>query len=87
MDLFSAEAKKIKALVQDWINRPEQELEATFGLNGTVDSNTFLQIAQRLRTKGFEPIPQDDRLSILTPYHFRLSLQGLGVLIKYCEDD
>ncbi len=87
MDLFSAEAKKIKALVQDWINRPEQELEATFGLNGTVDSNTFLQIAQRLRTKGFEPIPQDDRLSILTPNHVRLSLQGLGVLRKYCEDD
>jgi SAM-dependent methyltransferase len=87
MDLYSIETKQISNLVQDWSNRPEQELEATFGIGGQVDSTTFLQIAQRLRIKGFEVIPQDDRLSIITPNHIRLSLQGLGVLQSYCKDD
>jgi SAM-dependent methyltransferase len=87
MDLYSTESKKIISLVQDWINYPEHELEATFGINGEVDSTTFLQIAQRLRVKGFDVIPQDDRLSIITPDHIRLSLQGLGVLQQYCKDD
>ncbi len=87
MDLYSIETKQISNLVQDWSKRPEQELEATFGVGGQVDSTTFLQIAQRLRIKGFEVIPQDDRLSIITPNHIRLSLQGLGVLQSYCRDD
>ena len=64
------------------------ELETTFGgKKGVVDSNTFLQIAQRLRAKGFEMMPQDDRLSILTPNDVRISLQGLGVIQLYCKDD
>ncbi len=87
MDLYSTESKQLSALIQDWSKRPEQELEATFGVGGQVDSTTFLQIAQRLRIKGFEVIPQDDRLSIITPNHIRLSLQGLGVLQSYCRDD
>ncbi len=87
MDLYSTESKQISNLVLDWSKHPEQELEATFGVGGKVDSTTFLQIAQRLRIKGFEVIPQDDRLSIITPNHIRLSLQGLGVLQAYCRDD
>ncbi len=87
MDLQSIESKQVISLVQEWINYPEQELEATFGIGGQVDSTTFLQIAQRLRIKNFELIPQDDRLSIITPNHVRLSLQGLGVLQQYCKDD
>jgi len=87
MDLYSTESKQISGLVQDWSKRLEQELEATFGVGGQVDSTTFLQIAQRLRIKGFEVMPQDDRLSIITPNHIRLSLQGLGVLQSYCRDD
>lgn len=87
MELYSAESKRLHTLIQEWINRPEQELECTFGVNGTVDSTTFLQIAQRLRMKGYEPMPQDDRLSIITPNHIRMSLQGLGVLQQYCKDD
>ena len=49
MDLYSTESKRIIALVQDWFNREEQELEATFGATGVVDPTTFLQIARRLR--------------------------------------
>ena len=87
MDLTSDQFKLINKFIQDWSKDKKLELETTFGIGGIVDSTTFLQIAQRLRNKGFEVIPQDDRLSIITPNHIRLSLQGLGVLQQYCKDD
>jgi hypothetical protein len=87
MDLTSDQSKLITKFVQDWFKDKKLELETTFGVGGVVDSTTFLQIAQRLRNKGFEVIPQDDRLSIITPNHIRLSLLGLGVLQQYCKDD
>lgn len=87
MDLYSAEVKNIQALVKEWLAAPEQEVEATFGKAGQVDATAFLAIAQRLRAKGYESLPQDDRLSVLTPQKIRLSLQGLGVIQRYCQDD
>jgi hypothetical protein len=87
MDITSEQSKLLNKFIQDWSKDKKLELETTFGFGGVVDSTTFLQIAQRLRNKGFEVIPQDDRLSILTPNHIRLSLQGLGVLQGYCKDD
>lgn len=87
MDLTSDQSKLVTKFVQDWFKDKKLELETTFGVGGVVDSTTFLQIAQRLRNKGFEVIPQDDRLSIITPSHIRLSLLGLGVLQQYCKDD
>ena len=88
MELRSAEINKLKSLVNDWLAHPEtHELEATFGTKGSVDATTFLAIAQRLQLKGYDTMPQDDRLSILTPNNVRLSLQGLGVLQSYCRDD
>jgi hypothetical protein len=87
MDLTSDQFKLVTRFVQDWFKDKKLELETTFGVRGVVDSTTFLQIAQRLRNKGFEVIPQDDRLSIITPNHIRLSLLGLGVLQQYCKDD
>jgi SAM-dependent methyltransferase len=87
MDLTSDQFKLASKFVQDWFKDKKLELETTFGAGGVIDSTTFLQIAQRLRNKGFEVIPQDDRLSIITPNHIRLSLLGLGVLQQYCKDD
>jgi len=87
MDLTSEQFKLISKFIQDWSKDKKLELETTFGPGGIVDSTTFLQIAQRLRTKGFESIPQDDRLSIITPNSIRISIQGIGVLQQYCEDD
>lgn len=87
MELYPAELKKLQTLLTEWFNHPEQELEASFGLGGQVDATTFLAIAQRLRAKGYESLPQDDRLSVLTPQKVRLSLQGLGVIQNYCRDD
>ena len=87
MDLTSDHHRRITAFIQDWSKDKTMELETTFGERGVVDSNTFLQVAQRLRAKGFEMMPQDDRLSILTPNQLRVSIQGLGVIQQYCKDD
>ena len=66
MELRSAEITKLKSLVDDWLAHPDvQELEASFGRHRTVDATTFLAIAQRLKLKGYDTLPQDDRLSII----------------------
>jgi hypothetical protein len=87
MELYPAEVKRIQSLIGAWLTHSEQELEASFGEGGQVNAATFLAIAQRLRAKGYESLPQDDRLSVLTPEKVRLSLQGLGVIQQYCKDD
>ena len=87
MDLTADQFTRIKKYIQDWVNDPRLELETTFGAKGVVDSTTFLQIAQRLRAKGYETKAQEDRLNIITPQHIRYTLEGLGVLQAYCKDD
>ena len=87
MDLTGEQSRQITKFVEDWLVDDRLELETTFGVRGVVDSNTFLQIAQRLRTKGYQEIPQEDRLNIITPNNIRFTLQGLGILQDYCNDD
>ncbi len=87
MDLTVDQSTRMKKFIQDWINDPRMELETTFGVGGVVDSTTFLQIAQRLRAKGFKPYAQEDHLNIITPNHIRFTLEGLGILQSYCKDD
>lgn len=86
MELYSAEAERIKKLISDWLASPDQELEMTFGLGG-VDITTFLSVAKRLRARGFHATAQDDRMTISTPQHIRFTLLGLGTIQSYCQDD
>ena len=87
MEFTADQHQHLRRFLQGWIKDDKFELETTFGPGGVVDTTTFLQISQRLRNKGFEAIPQEDRLSILTPSHIRLSLQTLDALQSYCRDD
>ena len=47
MELNSAEAKNLQKRIEEWIASPNQELEATFGVDGKVDVVTFLTVAKR----------------------------------------
>jgi SAM-dependent methyltransferase/predicted RNA methylase/predicted NAD-dependent protein-ADP-ribosyltransferase YbiA (DUF1768 family) len=87
MDVTADQFNRIKTFLQQWVADPRLELETTFGAKGVVDSTTFLQIAQRLRAKGYETRAQEDRLNIITPQHIRFTLEGLGILQAYCKDD
>ena len=73
MELHSAEVNAIKKQLEEWINHSDYELECTFG-TGSVDSTTFFQVAQRLRSKGLRELSQEDRMTIMTPEHIRYTL-------------
>ena len=94
MDIRKAEYDQLKRLVQEWLDHPEQELEATFNTAGTsgsmggqVNSTTFAAIAKRLKNRGYTSVTQEDALNIITPKHVRITLSGLGVIQQYCRDD
>ena len=66
MELTNEQSEQLKKMIKDWTKDKRFELETTFGISENrrerrisyvVDSNTFLLIAKRLRTKGFEIIP------------------------------
>jgi hypothetical protein len=83
MELYSAEVAKTKALIAEWWAHPETELEATFGLRGQVDIQTFLAVAERLRGRGLEEVTQQDKLNICLPDHVRFTLIGFGAIQQY----
>jgi len=87
MEITADQHQELRQFIQDWLKSKEFELETTFGPGGTVDTTTFLQISQRLLDKGFTPLPQEDRLNIITPSEIRFTLQNLDVLRSYCQDD
>ena len=87
MELFSAEVTKIKGLIDDWRSHPEIELEATFGMKGIVDMQTFLRVVQRLQSKGFGGISQEDRLTVSLPNSLRFTLSGANQVAMYCRDN
>ena len=87
MELYKAEVDNLKKLLEIWVNDSKQEMEATFGLQVPINITTFLAVAQRLRAKDFNYLPEDDRLTISTPEHFRFSIVGPGDIQEYCKDD
>jgi SAM-dependent methyltransferase len=87
MELLSAEAKRLTSMVNEWWTHTNQELEATFGFGGTVSLSDFIRITQRLRSKGLEFMPQEDKLNIITPEKIRYTLDGFGVIQQYCRDN
>lgn len=87
MELLSAEYKTIQTQIGEWLTHSEHELETTFGETGQVDMTTFLNVAKRLRTKGYTSLPQGDILTVMTKDHVRFSLNGLGIIQQYCRDD
>jgi len=87
MDIRKAELDQLTRLIQEWIDHPDQELEATFGIAGQVNATTFEAIGRRLKNRGYTSVTQEDKLNIITPKHVRISLSGLGVIQQYCRDD
>ena len=87
MELSKQEVQTIKSLLETWKTRPEIELEATFGFKGIVDQQTFLRVINRLRSKGYHAISQDDRLTIRLPDQLRFTLSGSGHIAQYCRDN
>lgn len=86
MELTRTEDLSIKKQIEEWLAKPLIELECTFG-KGNIDSTTFFQVAQRLRSKGMRELSQEDRLTISTPQHIRYTIQHIGAIQEYCKED
>ena len=63
MELYPATIDSLTRLVEEWIINDERELEATF--DNASDTTTFLSVAQRLSAKGYEALPQEDKMNII----------------------
>lgn len=87
MDVLPAEAEKLRQLLTAWSEHDDYELEATFGPKSAVDATSFFAIAQRLKAKGYEPMPQEDRLNIILPERIRMTIVGSGIIQQYCRDN
>lgn len=87
MELYSSENNKIQSVIKEWLENPDRELESSFGENGVVESTTFMNIALRLRSKGYEAVPQKQYMNIMTPSNIRITLEGLATIQQYCRDD
>ena len=85
MELYPATIDSLKRMVEEWIANDDRELEATF--DNASDTTTFLSVAQRLSAKGFEALPQEDKLNIITPQQYRFTLTGMAAIEDYCRDD
>jgi len=87
MDIRKAELDQLERMMKDWLDHPSQELEATFGIKGQVNSTTFAAIGKRLKNRGYTSVLQEDKLNIITPKNVRITLSGIGVVRQYCRDD
>jgi hypothetical protein len=85
MELYSADIAHIKGLVDIWREKPDVELEATFGVGGTVDMETFLRVISRLKSKGLAEISQEDSLTIGLKDATRFTIKGDGPIKEYCR--
>lgn len=87
MELYPADVERLTRLVEEWYLHDERELEATFTSKVARESTTFLAVAERLESKGFRALPQEDRMNIITPEQIRFTLTGLGSIEQYCRED
>lgn len=85
MELSREDIGKLRTLITEWEKVENLELEASFS-DGS-DTSSFLSVAQRLRAKGFEALPQEDKMNIITPENVRFTLIGLTSIEKYCRDN
>jgi predicted NAD-dependent protein-ADP-ribosyltransferase YbiA (DUF1768 family) len=88
MELLPSDAETLRKMIaESWFPYKERELEATFGVNGVVDSTRFLAVAQRLKSRGLKEVRQPDRLTISLEDNTRYTIQGEGTIAQYCEDN
>ena len=87
MELYPGEVDALKRVIEEWYIHDERELEATFSGKTASETTTFLSVAQRLESKGFRALPQEDRMNIITPEKVRFTITGMGNIEKYCREE
>ena len=61
------------------------ELEST--VTGPINATAFMEVAQRLTSKGYTALPQEDHIKIMTPEKVRFTIVGMSSIEEYCRTD
>jgi SAM-dependent methyltransferase len=85
MELHPEEISKVKDIISKWLSNDTMELEST--VNMPINATSFMEVAQRLTSKGYTALPQEDHIKILTPENIRFTIVGMSSIEEYCRSD
>ena len=85
MELHPEEISKVKDIISKWLTNDTMELEST--VNSQINATSFMEVAQRLTSKGYRALPQEDHIKILTPENIRFTIVGMSSIEEYCRTD
>jgi len=85
MELQPEEISKIKDILSKWLTTDTMELEST--VTGPINATAFMEVAQRLTSKGYTALPQEDHIKIMTPEKVRFTIVGMSSIEEYCRTD
>jgi len=85
MELHPEEISKVKDIVSKWLSNDTMELESTVTI--PINATSFMEVAQRLTSKGYTALPQEDHIKILTPENIRFTVVGMSSIEEYCRTD
>ena len=85
MELHPEEISKVKDILSKWLSNDKMELEST--VTQQVNATAFMEVAQRLTSKGYTALPQEDHIKIMTPEQIRFTIVGMSSIEEYCRTD
>ena len=85
MELHPEEISKVKDILSKWLSNDKMELEST--VTQQVNATAFMEVAQRLTSKGYTALPQEDHIKIMTPEQVRFTIVGMSSIEEYCRTD
>ena len=85
MELHPEEISKVKDILSTWLANDAMELEST--VTSQVNATTFMEVAQRLTSKGYTALPQEDHIKVITPEQMRFTIVGISSIEEYCRTD
>jgi len=86
MELHPEEISKVKDIISTWLSNDKMELESTITFP-QINTTMFMEVAQRLTSKGYTALPQEDHIKILTPENVRFTIVGISSIEEYCRTD
>ena len=86
MELHPEEISKVKDIISTWLSNDTMELESTITFP-QINTTMFMEVAQRLTSKGYTALPQEDHIKILTPENVRFTIVGISSIEEYCRTD
>jgi hypothetical protein len=86
MELHPEEISKVKDILSKWLVQ-RQNGTRIHGYDSKSMRHAFMEVAQRLTSKGYTALPQEDHIKIMTPEQMRFTIVGMSSIEEYCRTD